>query len=52
MGTNAGIRRNLLRVLYALLPIGAVIGFGVNTMVGTVIVVIAVIGLVTVSMTS
>ena len=52
MGTNAGIRRNLLRVLYALLPIGAVIGFGVNTMAGTVIVVIAVIGLVTVSMTS
>jgi hypothetical protein len=52
LGTNAGIRRNLLRVLYALLPIGAVIGFGVNTMAGTVIVVIAVIGLVTVSMTT
>lgn len=52
MGTNAGIRRNLLRVLYALLPIGVLVGFGVNTMAGTVIVVIAVIGLVTLSVTA
>jgi hypothetical protein len=52
LGTDAGIRRNLLRVHYALLPIGAVIGFGVNTMAGTVIVVIAMLGLVTISMTA
>ena len=52
MGRNAGLRRHLLRALYALLPIGAVIGFGVNTAAGTVIVVIAVIGLVTLSVTA
>lgn len=52
MGTGAGIRRILLRVLYALLPIGMVVGFGVNTMAGTVIVSIAVIGLVTLSVTA
>jgi Flp pilus assembly protein TadB len=51
-GTTAGLRRNLLRVLYALLPIGAVIGFGVDTMAGTVIVVVAVIGLVMLSLTA
>ena len=39
-------------MLYALLPIGAVIGFTVNTMAGTVIVVAAVIGLVTLSVTA
>ena len=52
MGRDAGFRRYLLRALYALLPIGAVVGFGVNTMAGTVLVVIAVIGLVTLSVTA
>ena len=52
MGRDAGLRRNLLRALYALLPIGAVIGFGVNTTAGTVIVVAAVIGLVALSVTA
>jgi hypothetical protein len=51
LGRGAGLRTILLRVLYALLPIGAVIGFGVNAMAGTVIVVAAVIGLVTLSVT-
>lgn len=45
-------RRTLLYTLYALLPIGALIGFAVSTMTGTVIVVAAVIGLVTLSVTA
>lgn len=52
MGSNAGMRRYLLYVLYALLPIGAVIGFAVHAMAGTVVVVAAVIGLVTLSVTA
>lgn len=46
------MRRYLLYVLYALLPIGAVIGFAVHAMAGTVVVVAAVIGLVTLSVTA
>lgn len=49
---NAGNRRYLLYTLYTLLPIGAVIGFFVHRMAGTVIVVAAVIGLVLVSLTA
>ena len=52
MGRDAGLRRYLLYIFYALLPIGAVIGFGVNATAGTVIVVAAVIGLVTLSVTA
>ena len=52
MGRDAGLRRHLLRALYALLPIGAVVGFGVNATAGTIIVVAAVIGLVTLSVTA
>ena len=52
MDGNAGNRKYLLYALYALLPIGAVIGFCVHRMAGTVIVVAAVIGLVLVSVTT
>ena len=52
MGRNAGLRKYLLWVLYALLPIAAVIGFAVNAMAGTVIAVIAVIALVILSVTA
>jgi hypothetical protein len=52
LGRDAGLRKYLLWVLYALLPIAAVIGFAVNAMAGTVIAVIAVIGLVIVSVTA
>jgi hypothetical protein len=52
LGSNAGLRRYLLYTLYALLPVGAVVALGLNTMAGTVVIVAAVIGLVAVSVTS
>ena len=52
MDGTEGQRKYLLYALYALLPIGAVIGFCVHRIAGTVIVVAAVIGLVLVSVTT
>lgn len=52
MDGDARNRKYLLYTLYALLPIGAVVGFCVHRMAGTVIVVAAVIGLVLVSVTA
>jgi hypothetical protein len=46
------MNRRLLYPLYALLPVGALIGFFVHRMAGTVIVVAAVIALVAVSLTA
>jgi hypothetical protein len=51
LGGEAGYRRYLLYGLYALLAAGALVALFVHRAAGTVIVVAAVIGLVTVSVT-